>query len=163
MARRTIFAAVLWAAVCCFAAPETYEAFHKHLCDPARAFYKAKAVELYAWGRRTLVPDGARVADGIHKGGPEFHDHLYNQATYSGAACLLHRLTGEARYLDDARKAADYVRDAMCRPQPGVPTSPSKATTPAPSPLSISSSASERAPPRPAQEDNCQTDLNSKV
>ena len=86
---------------------------------PTRAFYKAKAIELYAWGRRTLVPDGARVADGIHKGGPEFHDHLYNQATYIGAACLLHRLTGEARYLDDARKAADYVREAMCRPQPG--------------------------------------------
>ena len=85
---------------------------------PTRAFYKAKAIELYAWGRTTLVPDGARVADGIHKGGPEFHDHLYNQATYLGAACLLHRLTGEARYLADARKAADYVRDTMCRSAP---------------------------------------------
>ena len=85
---------------------------------PTRAFYKAKAIELYAWGRTTLVPDGARVADGIHKGGPEFHDHLYNQATYLGAACLLHRLTGEARYLADARRAADYIRDTMCRPAP---------------------------------------------
>ncbi len=82
---------------------------------PSRKFYREKALELYDWGRRTLVPDGARVADGIHGGGPEFHDHLYNQASYIGAACLLYKMTGQAAYLSDAVRAAEYTRDRMCR------------------------------------------------
>ena len=82
---------------------------------PTRRFYREKAEELYDWGRRTLAPDGARVADGIHGGGPEFHDHLYNQATFIGSACLLYKMTGRKSYLDDAVRAAEYVRDRMCR------------------------------------------------
>lgn len=78
-----------------------------------KEWYLEKAKEVYAWADATLVKDG-RVADGIHGGGPEFTDHLYNQATYIGASCLLYKLTGESNYLTKAKKAADYVIDNMC-------------------------------------------------
>ena len=71
-----------------------------------------KAIEIYEWAHRTLVHDG-RVADGIHNGGPEFNDHLYNQATYIGASCLLYRHTLDSTYLQNACRAADYVFHRM--------------------------------------------------
>ena len=83
---------------------------------PARQtkeWYLEKAKEIYAWADATLVSDG-RVADGIHGGGPEFSDHLYNQATYIGASCLLYQLTHEISYLTKAKKGADYVINKMC-------------------------------------------------
>ena len=55
-----------------------------------------------------------RVADGIHGGGPEYSDHLYNQATYIGASCLLYLLTNEVSYITKAQKAANYVMSKMC-------------------------------------------------
>ncbi len=69
---------------------------------------KYKAIEIYEWAHRTLVRNG-RVADGIHNGGPEFTDHLYNQATYIGASCMLYRQTQDSTYLHNACQAADYV------------------------------------------------------
>ena len=78
-----------------------------------REWYLEKAREGYDWANTTLVSNG-RVADGIHGGGPEWKDHLYNQATYIGASCLLYKITGEARYLTNARRAADYVFTTMC-------------------------------------------------
>ena len=77
-----------------------------------KAWYLEKAIEVYDWANSTLVQNG-RVADGIHGGGPEYHDHLYNQATYIGASCLLYKITGEAKYLTNARRAADYVFNTM--------------------------------------------------
>lgn len=79
-----------------------------------KEWYLEKAKEIYAWADATLVNSSGRVADGIHGGGPEFTDHLYNQATYIGASCLLYKLTGESNYLTKAKKAADYVIDNMC-------------------------------------------------
>ena len=78
-----------------------------------KEWYLEKAKEVYAWADATLVKDG-RVADGIHGGGAEFTDHLYNQATYIGASCMLYLLTNEISYLTKARKAADYVMSNMC-------------------------------------------------
>ena len=78
-----------------------------------KEWYLEKAKEIYAWADATLVKDG-QVADGIHGGGPEFSDHLYNQATYIGASCMLYLLTQEVSYLTKARKAADYVISKMC-------------------------------------------------
>ena len=77
-----------------------------------REWYLEKAREVYDWAHSTLVSNG-RVADGIHGGGPEWKDHLYNQATYIGASCLLYKITGEAKYLANARRAADYVFTSM--------------------------------------------------
>lgn len=79
-----------------------------------KEWYLEKAKEIYAWADATLVNSSGRVADGIHGGDPEFKDHLYNQATYIGASCLLYQLTGEVSYLTKARKGADYVIDNMC-------------------------------------------------
>ena len=78
-----------------------------------KEWYLEKAKEVYAWADATLVSNG-RVADGIHGGGAEFSDHLYNQATYIGASCLLYLITGEVSYLTKACKAADYVTSSMC-------------------------------------------------
>lgn len=84
-----------------------------HPVRQTKEWYLEKAKEVYAWADKTLVSDG-RVADGIHGGGAEFSDHLYNQATYIGASCLLYRLTHEVSYLTKAKKAADYVMNNMC-------------------------------------------------
>lgn len=79
-----------------------------------RDFYLRTAREVYQWAHSTLADNG-RVADGIHDSGPEFHDHLYNQATYIGASCLLYRITGEREYLRNAVLGANYVFGTMCR------------------------------------------------
>ena len=79
-----------------------------------KEWYLEKAKEIYAWADGTLVNSSGRVADGIHGGDPEYSDHLYNQATYIGASCLLYLLTDEMSYLTKARKAADYVINSMC-------------------------------------------------
>ncbi len=88
---------------------------------PARQtkeWYLEKAKEIYAWADKTLVnSSNGRVADGIHGGGPEYSDHLYNQATYIGASCMLYRLTNEISYLTKAKRAADYVINNMCTSQ----------------------------------------------
>jgi hypothetical protein len=78
-----------------------------------KEFYLEKAIEIYEWANKTLVNNG-RVADGIHGGGPEFKDHLYNQATYIGASCLLYKITGEEKYLNYAKAGANYVFRSMC-------------------------------------------------
>ncbi len=80
-----------------------------------KEWYLEKAKEVYDWADKYLVNSSGRVADGIHGGNPEFSDHLYNQATYIGASVLLYQLTGELRYLNKAKKAADYVISAMCK------------------------------------------------
>ena len=79
-----------------------------------KEWYLEKAREIYAWADKTLVQDG-RVADGIHGGGPEFKDHLYNQGTYIGASCLLYQLTDDVTYLNKAKQGANYVFSKMCR------------------------------------------------
>jgi len=79
-----------------------------------KEWYLEKAKEVYAWADQTLVNSEGRVADGIHGGGPEYSDHLYNQATYIGASCMLYLLTQEISYLTKAKKAADYVISKMC-------------------------------------------------
>lgn len=81
-----------------------------------REWYLEKAIEIYNWANKTLVSNG-RVADGIHGGGPEFHDHLYNQATYIGASCLLYQITQEKQYLNNAVRAANYVFSTMSSSQ----------------------------------------------
>lgn len=79
-----------------------------------KEWYLEKAKEIYAWADNTLVNSSGRVADGIHGGDAEYSDHLYNQATYIGASCMLYLLTDEVSYLTKAKKAADYVISRMC-------------------------------------------------
>ena len=85
-----------------------------HPSRQTKEWYLEKAKEVYAWADNTLVNSNGRVADGIHGGSAEYNDHLYNQATYIGASCLLYLLTHEESYLDKAIKAANYVINNMC-------------------------------------------------
>ena len=84
-------------------------------------FYLEKAKEIYEWSKAHFCDDlyPGRVADGIHGGGPEWGNHLYNQATYIGASCLLYKLTGDEQYLTNAREGADYVKKSMCSSKRG--------------------------------------------
>ncbi len=74
------------------------------------AGYLAKAKELFLWERATLFePTTGRVADNISLSGRVARFALtYNQGTFVGAAHLL-------GYDDDARLAALYTMNQMCR------------------------------------------------
>ena len=85
-----------------------------HPTTQTKEWYLEKAKEVYEWADRILVTNGGRVADGIHGAGPEYSDHLYNQATYIGASCLLYLITQDITYLDKAQKGANYVINNMC-------------------------------------------------
>ena len=85
-----------------------------HPTRQTKEWYLEKAKEVYAWADKTLVNSSGRVADGIHGGGPEYSDHLYNQATYIGASCMLYQLTHEISYLTKAQRGANYVISNMC-------------------------------------------------
>lgn len=78
-----------------------------------KEWYLEKAIEIYDWASKTLAPTAGRVADGIHGGGPEYSDHLYNQATYIGASCLLYKLTGLTKYRANALNGTRYVFNNM--------------------------------------------------
>ncbi len=78
-----------------------------------KEWYLEKAIEIYGWASKTLVPENGRVADGIHGGKAEYSDHLYNQATYIGASCLLYKITGESKYKANALNGTEYVFDKM--------------------------------------------------
>ena len=78
-----------------------------------KEWYLEKAIEIYDWASKTLAPSNGRVADGIHGGGPEYSDHLYNQATYIGASCLLYKLTGLTKYRTNALNGTRYVFNSM--------------------------------------------------
>ena len=77
-----------------------------------KEWYLEKAIEIYDWADKTLVTSG-RVADGIHGGDAEYTDHLYNQATYIGASCLLYKITGDAKYRTRAINGTRYVFNQM--------------------------------------------------
>ncbi|MCF0197068.1 MAG: alpha-1,6-mannanase, partial [Bacteroidaceae bacterium] len=75
-----------------------------------KEWYLEKAKEIYDCAQKTFVVNG-RVADGIHSTDitkREYSDHLYNQATFIGASCLLYKLTGETKYLTLATQGVNY-------------------------------------------------------
>jgi len=78
-----------------------------------KEWYLEKAIEIYNWASKTLAPASGRVADGIHGGSAEYSDHLYNQATYIGASCLLYKITGESKYRANALNGTRYVFNNM--------------------------------------------------
>lgn len=77
--------------------------------------YLQKAKNVYAWGREVLFDQTeGKVADHQVPGDPtNWKTHLYNQATFIGAAVLLYKKTKEQSYLEDAILAADYTKNVM--------------------------------------------------
>jgi predicted alpha-1,6-mannanase (GH76 family) len=73
------------------------------------ATYLARAQSLFAWIKAGLQQSG-HVYDHIEGSGTLVKwDFSYNFGTYIGAAAALHRATGTASYLTDARAAADWA------------------------------------------------------
>jgi len=77
--------------------------------------YLDKAKKIYNWTRNNLFrPASGRVADHVVGNDPPgFEDYTCNQGTCIGANILLYKATGEAMYLNDAIKAADYTKNNM--------------------------------------------------
>ncbi|WP_461490605.1 glycoside hydrolase family 76 protein [Pontibacter sp. HJ8] len=78
------------------------------------AGYLDKGKEIYTWSRANLFNNG-QVADNINmaRGNVSWTDYTYNQGTCIGAAVLLYQATGEDKYLQDAKLAADYTKYKM--------------------------------------------------
>lgn len=91
-----------------------------HPSQQTREWYLEKAIEVFEWADKALVTSDGRVADGIHGGAAEFKDHLYNQATYIGAACWLYKLTGQSKYLRKALMGTNYTFNTMCGRNGGI-------------------------------------------
>ncbi|MGN1345397.1 MAG: glycoside hydrolase family 76 protein [Eubacteriales bacterium] len=67
------------------------------------------------WMLRTMFePDTGKVYDCIHLDGSiNRWSSTYNQGTFLGACTMYYEKTGEKRYLDNAEKAAGYVKNVM--------------------------------------------------
>ena len=88
-------------------------ALHLHeLTHPATMEYVDHAHRLYEWARATLLVASGPTA-GLYNdkvlgdGGIDTTQWIYNQGTAVAAGVMLHRLTGEARYLRETRATAD--------------------------------------------------------
>jgi len=79
--------------------------------------YLTKAKSVYAWSRSNLFNQtNGRVADHkIRMNRPGYEDYTYNQGTAIGAAVMLYKVTHDTAYLTDARLAADYTMNNMCK------------------------------------------------
>jgi len=82
--------------------------------------YYDKAVSLYAWSKIYLFdPVTGKVNDNVDldktSGQLKINkwSSTYNQGTYLGAATMLYKYTGEATYLAEAQKIAEYTRVSM--------------------------------------------------
>ena len=88
-------------------------ALHLHeLTRPTTMEYVDRAHQLYEWARAALRVTGGPTADLYHDkllgdGGTDPTQWTYNQGTAVAAGVMLHRLTGEARYLNEAQATAD--------------------------------------------------------
>jgi hypothetical protein len=86
------------------------------------ADYLNKAMEIYAWERNTLfepdtgaIHDRIEVANGLQRG-----SLTYNQGTFIGIANYLYQETGDVSYFNDAKAAADFLRNNLCN-EDGLP------------------------------------------
>lgn len=85
------------------------------------------AHRIYEWQTEHLVdPETGLVWDGVNRQGNGTVDRdwifTYNQGTYVGASLALYDVTGEDRYLEAARRTANYVLDSEELIQAGVLT-----------------------------------------
>lgn len=82
--------------------------------------YYDKAVSLWTWSKLYLFdPETGKVNDNVdldkNTGQLKINrwSSTYNQGTYLGAATMLYKYTGEAIYLAEGRKIAEYIRVKM--------------------------------------------------
>ena len=89
--------------------------------------YYDKAIQIYEWQRANLVEtETGRVYDAwnLREGGDPANQEdyelnawasTYNQGTWIGGCTMLYEKTGEQKYFDDAKLAADYTMNEMYR------------------------------------------------
>ncbi|WP_044480374.1 carbohydrate-binding protein [Paenibacillus antibioticophila] len=74
--------------------------------------YLDAATDIYRWGKTILSDGNGKIFDRIEPvAGPIPHATHYNQGTFIGAAVGLYEITGDVVYLDDAIKAAQFVKE----------------------------------------------------
>lgn len=78
--------------------------------------YLSMAKELYSWETNILFDsDTGSVYDNIKIDKKvEKNNYTYNQGTFIGASCELYKATKDSKYLENAKKAADYTIKNMC-------------------------------------------------
>lgn len=98
-------------------APETWTNGYGDFRRPkyeTRQRYLDMAKEIYDWSVANLADSvTGMVHDNRHGENVGGHPLIYNQGTFIGASMLLYKATGDERYLQLARKGADYSIDVM--------------------------------------------------
>lgn len=97
--------------------PEVWSNRHGNFRRPhheTKQRYLKMASEIYDWSVKNLADTTTGlIHDNRHGENAGGHPLIYNQGTFIGASMLLFKATGNPRYLDLARKGADYSIDIM--------------------------------------------------
>lgn len=75
--------------------------------------YLEMAKEIYDWSVQNLTDGNGMVHDNRHGANVGGRPLIYNQGTFIGASALLYLETGDERYLENAKKGADYSINTM--------------------------------------------------
>ena len=84
----------------------------------AKEEYLTEAKKIFAWLKANLFnAETGAVYDNMSKSGKIQKNWIftYNQGTFLGAAHELYNITGDKQYLEDAKKAANYVIEQMSK------------------------------------------------
>ncbi len=75
--------------------------------------YLAQAQQIYTWGRTNIFnPNTGQVYGSISTNGVvDTSSNVYNQGTFADYANLLHNITGDLTYYNDAVKAVEYTKN----------------------------------------------------
>ena len=97
--------------------PETWSNQYGDFSRPkyeTKQRYLDMAKEIYDWSVKNLGDSTTgMIHDNRHGENVGGHPLIYNQGTFIGSSMLLYNATGNERYLDLARKGADYSIDTM--------------------------------------------------
>jgi len=106
----------------CINYPSVVAAVHLYRATKDKS-YLEKAKSVYAWSREALFDkQQGKVGDHQVPGHKtNWTVNLYNQATCIGAGVLLYEETKNKDYLEDAKLAANYVKDSMSDPEGILP------------------------------------------
>lgn len=98
-------------------APETWSNSYGDFVRPhyeTKQRYLDMAKEIYDWSVKNLADSvTGMIHDNRHGDNVGGHPLIYNQGTFIGGSMLLYNATGDERYLNLARKGADYSIDTM--------------------------------------------------
>ena len=106
-------------------APEKWTNGYGSFSRPAyetKQRYLDMAKEIYDWSVKNLGDSTTgMIHDNRHGENVGGHPLIYNQGTFIGASMLLYNATGDPRYLELAKKGADYSIDTMSADHGSLP------------------------------------------